>query len=39
MIYQNEDQLKRESESILACQEGDVRVLNESSFKEKLINE
>jgi fructose/tagatose bisphosphate aldolase len=39
MIYQNEDQLKRGCESILACQEGDVRVLNESSFKEKLIDD
>lgn len=39
MIYQNEDQLKRVCESILACQEGDVRVLNESSFKEKLIDD
>jgi fructose/tagatose bisphosphate aldolase len=39
MIYQNEDQLKRGCESILACQEGDVRVLDESSFKEKLIDD
>jgi fructose/tagatose bisphosphate aldolase len=39
MIYQNEDQLKRGCESILACQEGDVRVLNEPSFREKLIDD
>ncbi|GAB6265082.1 MAG: class II fructose-bisphosphate aldolase [Methanothrix sp.] len=39
MIYQNEDQLKRGCESILACQECDVRVLDESSFKEKLIDD
>ena len=39
MIYQNKDQLKRGCESILACQEGDVRVLDESSFKEKLIDD
>lgn len=39
MIYQNEDQLKRGCESILTCQEGDVRVLNEPSFREKLIDD
>ena len=39
MIYQNEDQLKKGCESIIACEKGDVRLLNEPSFKEKLIDD
>ena len=39
MIYQNDDQLKRGCESILACEEGDVRVLNEPSFRDVLIDD
>ncbi len=38
MIYENKDQLKRGCESILACDGGDVRVLNEAKFQEKLID-
>jgi fructose/tagatose bisphosphate aldolase len=39
MIYQNEDQLKKGCESILACEDGDVRILDESRFREKLIDD
>ncbi len=39
MIYENKDQLKKGCESILAYDGGDVRVLNESSFQEKLIDD
>ncbi|MBN1235154.1 MAG: aldolase, partial [Methanotrichaceae archaeon] len=39
MIYENMDQLKRGCESILACYDGDVRVLDEASFQEKLIDD
>jgi len=39
MIYQNEDQLKKGCESILACKEGDVRILDESRFREELIDD
>jgi fructose/tagatose bisphosphate aldolase len=39
MIYENKDQLKKGCESILAYDGGDVRVLNESRFQEKLIDD
>jgi fructose/tagatose bisphosphate aldolase len=39
MIYENMDQLKKGCESILAYDGGDVRVLNESRFREKLIDD
>jgi fructose/tagatose bisphosphate aldolase len=39
MIYENFDQLKKGCESILAIVGGDVRVLNESRFREKLIDD
>ena len=39
MIYENNDQLKKGCESILAYDGGDVRVLNESRFQEKLIDD
>ena len=39
MIYENEDQLKKGCESILACEDSDVRVLDESRFREKLIDD
>jgi fructose/tagatose bisphosphate aldolase len=39
MIYENEDQLKRGCKSILACQEGPVRVLDESRFRDLLIDD
>jgi fructose/tagatose bisphosphate aldolase len=39
MIYENKDQLKKGCESILAIEGGDVRVLNESMFQEKLIDD
>lgn len=39
MIYENKDQLKKGCESILAIVGGDVRVLNESRFREKLIDD
>ena len=39
MIYENKDQLKKGCESILAIEGGDVRVLNESRFQEKLIDD
>ena len=39
MIYENKDQLKKGCESILAYDGGDVRVLNESRFREKLIDD
>ena len=39
MIYENIDQLKKGCESILAIEGGDVRVLNESRFQEKLIDD
>jgi len=39
MIYENMDQLKRGCEFILAYDSRDVRVLNESRFREKLIDD
>jgi fructose/tagatose bisphosphate aldolase len=39
MIYENIDQLKKGCESILAIDGGEVRVLNESRFQEKLIDD
>ena len=39
MIYENKDQLKKGCESILAIDGGDVRVLNEARFREKLIDD
>ncbi len=39
MIYENMDQLKKGCEFILAYDDGDVRVLNESRFQEKLIDD
>ena len=39
MIYENMDQLKKGCELILAYDGGDVRVLNESRFREKLIDD
>jgi len=39
MIYENMDQLKKGCESILAYDGEDVRVLNESRFREKLIDD
>lgn len=39
MIYENEDQLKRGCKSILACEEGAVRVLDESRFRDLLIDD
>ncbi|MGD0954497.1 MAG: class II fructose-bisphosphate aldolase [Methanotrichaceae archaeon] len=39
MIYENKDQLKKGCESILAYDGGDVRVLNEARFQEKLIDD
>ncbi len=39
MIYENMDQLKKGCESILAYDGGDVRVLNEARFQEKLIDD
>jgi len=39
MIYQNEDQLKKGCESVIAREDGDVRVLDESRFRETLIDD
>lgn len=39
MIYDNEDQLKRGCKSILSCEEGAVRVLDESRFRDLLIDD
>jgi fructose/tagatose bisphosphate aldolase len=39
MIYENKDQLKKGCEFILAYDDGDVRVLDESRFREKLIDD
>ena len=39
MIYENKDQLKKGCESILAYEGGDVRVLNQARFQEKLIDD
>jgi hypothetical protein len=39
MIYENKDQLKKGCEFILAYDGRDVRVLNESMFQEKLIDD
>ena len=39
MIYENMDQLKKGCEFILAYDGRDVRVLNESRFREKLIDD
>ena len=39
MIYENKDQLKKGCKSILAYDGGDVRVLNEARFQEKLIDD
>ncbi len=39
MTYQNEDELKKGCDSILVCGEGDVRILDVSRFREKLIDD
>lgn len=39
MIYDNIDQLKKGCESILACDGADLRVLDETRFQEKLIDD
>ncbi len=39
MIYENYDLLKKGCESILAYDDGDVRVLDEARFQEKLIDD
>ncbi len=39
MIYENMDQLKKGCEFILTYDGRDVRVLNESRFREKLIDD
>jgi fructose/tagatose bisphosphate aldolase len=39
MIYENKDQLKKACEAILACDDGDVRVLDADRFREKLIDD
>ncbi len=39
MIYENYNQLEKGCESILACEEGDVRVLDESRFRGELIDD
>ena len=39
MIYQNEDQLKKGCASIIACEGGDVLILDKAGFQEKLIDD
>ncbi len=39
MIYQNEDQLEKGCASIIACEGGDVLILDEAGFREKLIDD
>jgi fructose/tagatose bisphosphate aldolase len=39
MIYENKDQMKKGCENILACDSGDVRVLDEDRFQNKLIDD
>lgn len=39
MIYENEAQLKKGCESIIACDGGDVLILDKASFQEKLIDD
>ncbi len=39
MIYENKDQLKKACEAILAFDDGDVRILDENQFQEKLIDD
>ena len=39
MIYQNEDQLRKGCASIIACQGGDVILLDQASFQQKLIDD
>ncbi len=39
MIYENKDQLKKACEAILAFDDGDVRILDEKQFQEKLIDD
>ena len=39
MIYQNEDQLKKGCASIIACESGDVLILDKAGFQEKLIDD
>lgn len=39
MICENKDQLKRECELVLACDGGDVHILDEDRFRKKLIDD
>jgi len=39
MIYENEAQLKKGCESIIACDGGDVLILDKASFQDKLIDD
>ncbi len=39
MIYENKEQLRKACEGILACEGDDVRVLDETRFQEKLIDD
>ncbi len=39
MIYENKDQLKKGCDAILACDGGDVRVLDPGRFRNKLIDD
>lgn len=39
MIYENKDQLKKGCEAILACDDGDVRVLDRDRFQDRLIDD
>jgi len=39
MIYENKDQMKKGCENILACDDDDVRILDEGKFQSKLIDD
>lgn len=39
MIYENNDQLKKGCESIIAYEDGDVLILDKASFQDKLIDD
>lgn len=39
MIYENRDQLRKGCETVLACDGGDVRLLDEDRFRAKLIDD
>jgi len=39
MIYENEAQLKKGCESIIACDGDDIRLLDKASFQDKLIDD